>query len=91
MGVVLTEHAPVRRTDSEWSGKTVVITGSFAGFTRDQIKQKLIIAGAKVADAVSSKTDLVLVGTDPGSKRDKALALGITMQGEDAVAELMKT
>jgi len=88
-GVVLTE-AVIERRRSEWSGKTVVITGSFEGFTREQIKEKLIAFGAKVSDSVSSKTDTVFVGAEPGTKHDKAIKLGINIEGDDAVRKLMQ-
>ncbi|MEX2176569.1 MAG: NAD-dependent DNA ligase LigA [Pirellulaceae bacterium] len=80
-----------RRTESEWSGKAVVITGSFGEFTRDKIKERLISLGAKVSDSVSSRTDLVLVGTEPGSKYDKAVALGVTVQSIDTVRQVMES
>jgi DNA ligase (NAD+) len=89
-GVTLTETA-VKPTDSEWSGKTVVITGSFEGYTREKIKEHLISLGAKVSDSVSSKTDVLLVGADPGSKREKAVSLGIQILGEEAVRKLMRS
>lgn len=89
-GVKLTEETS-QRIDSEWTGKTVVITGSFEGYTREKIKERLTLLGAKVADSVSSKTDVVFVGTEAGSKRDKAVALGIKIKGEDAVRALMES
>jgi DNA ligase (NAD+) len=88
--VKLTEQ-PVKPRQSEWTGKTVVITGSFEGFPRDAIKQRLISLGAHVSDSVSSKTDAVFVGADPGSKRDKAVALGVPIDDEQAVRKLMQS
>lgn len=88
-GVTLTEGIS-ERIESEWTGKTVVITGSFEGYTREKIKERLVLLGAKVADSVSSKTDVVFVGNEAGSKQDKAIALGIKMEGEDTVRSLME-
>ncbi len=90
VGVTLTEKA-VERKDSEWSGKTVVITGSFEGYTRKKITERLTLLGAKVSDSVSSKTDLVLVGSEPGSKYDKAVNLGIRIEGVEVVSQLMES
>jgi NAD-dependent DNA ligase len=88
-GVKLEEKAVVRE-NSEWSGKTVVMTGSFEGFAREKIKERLISLGAKVSESVSSSTDVVLVGANPGSKHDKALKLGVEIRGGDTVSRLMQ-
>lgn len=58
-------------------GKTFVITGTLSDMTRDEAKEKLEKLGAKVAGSVSSKTDYVVVGVDPGSKLEKAEKLSI--------------
>lgn len=60
-------------------GKTVVITGTFKDFTRDELSAILTGKGAKVSSAVSSKTDYVLCGENAGSKLTKARDLGITV------------
>ena len=59
------------------SGKKFVVTGSLAGFTRDGIKEYITDFGGKVSDSVSSKTDYLVLGENPGSKQDQALALGV--------------
>ena len=66
-----------------------MITGSFEGFSRDVIKEHLTTFGARVSETVSSKTDGVFVGTDPGSKFQKAQSLGIPILGESDVRELL--
>ena len=58
-------------------GQTVVITGSFAGHERSELKQRLEALGAKVSGSVSKKTDIVFAGSDPGSKLTKARELGV--------------
>lgn len=73
--------------DNFWSGKTVVITGTFAFMTRNEIKSILADHGANVTGSVSKKTDLVLVGENPGSKFDKANELGIQIINEDELKE----
>lgn len=73
----------------EVSGKTYVITGSFVNYKRDEIKAVLEDFGAKVASSVSKKTNYVIVGSDAGSKLDKANELGINLVDEDKLAVLM--
>ena len=69
-------HA-VQKVDGFFSAKNVAITGSFDGISRDEIKQKLIEAGAKVSSAISPKTDYLLAGEGGGKKRAEAAALNI--------------
>ena len=59
------------------AGKTVVVTGTLSGLTRVEAKALLEAHGARVGSSVSSKTDLLVVGEKPGSKRAKAERLGI--------------
>jgi NAD-dependent DNA ligase len=87
-GVKLSEQTAAT-IESKWSGKTYVITGSFDGVTREAIKERLTAFGAHVSDSVSSKTDAVFVGNEPGSKLQKAHALGIQIYGDREVREVM--
>ena len=64
------------------AGKTVVITGALAGFTRKEAEDAVKAAGGRAASSVSAKTDFVVVGESPGSKADKARALGIEIIDE---------
>lgn len=64
------------------SGKTFVLTGTLPTLSRDQAKQMLEAAGAKVAGSVSQKTSFVVAGTEAGSKLDKATELGIPILDE---------
>jgi DNA ligase (NAD+) len=66
-----------------FSGKTVVITGTLPGMSRDQAKDWLMARGAKVTGSVSKKTDFLIAGEEAGSKLEKALALGIAVLDED--------
>lgn len=68
--------------DASLSGMTVVLTGKLQRLTRKEAKEKLENLGAKVTGSVSKKTDLVVAGTDAGSKLTKAQELGITIQDE---------
>jgi DNA ligase (NAD+) len=74
----------------EVTGKTYVITGSFVNYKRDEIKALLEEYGAKVASSVSKKTHYVIVGSDAGSKLDKATELGITLLDEEQLAKLLE-
>jgi DNA ligase (NAD+) len=74
--------APRRREVSAISGKTFVLTGGLESLTRDEAKNRLAELGAQVSESVSKKTDYVVMGTEPGSKADKARALGIKMIDE---------
>ncbi len=60
-----------------FSGKTVVVTGTIEGYPRDAIKRTLQRQGARVSESLSKKTDLLICGADPGSKLDRATALGV--------------
>ncbi|MBQ7141061.1 MAG: NAD-dependent DNA ligase LigA [Bacilli bacterium] len=63
-------------------GKTFVLTGTLENYTRDEVKEILENLGGKVTGSVSKKTDVVIVGSDPGSKYDKARELNITIWDE---------
>jgi DNA ligase (NAD+) len=65
-----------------FAGRTVVITGTLGEMSRDQARDWLVARGAKVSASVSARTDFVVAGADPGSKYDKALALGIAVLDE---------
>lgn len=72
------------------AGKTFVITGTLNKFSREEAKEQLERLGAKVAGSVSAKTSYVVVGADPGSKYDKARALGVAILDEDGLLEMLK-
>jgi DNA ligase (NAD+) len=78
-----------RITAVDLSGKTFVLTGTLATLSRDQAKELLEAAGAKVAGSVSQKTSYVVAGTEAGSKLDKANELGIPILDERALMKLL--
>lgn len=70
-------------SDSLFTGKTIVLTGKLEQLTRNEAKEKLEALGANITGSVSQKTDLVIAGTDAGSKLDKARELDIDVIDED--------
>ena len=72
------------------AGKTFVLTGTLEHIKRDDARARLQALGAKVSSSVSSKTDFVVVGADPGSKADKARELNIKMIDEKVLFKMMK-
>ena len=69
-------------------GKTFVLTGTLAKYTRDEAKKLIEDAGGRVSGSVSKKTDYVVAGSDAGSKLDKAKELGVAVIGEDEMQKL---
>lgn len=69
------------------AGKTFVITGTLSA-PRNEFKERILSLGGKVAGSVSGKTDYLLAGDGGGSKRDKAVALGVTVLGEEDFEKL---
>jgi len=80
---------PKKDTHPIFSGKTVVITGSFSSFSRNRLKEELINKGAKVTSSVSMKTNLLISGEKPGSKLTKASELGISVLTEQELIDLL--
>ncbi len=70
-------------------GKTYVLTGTLTDFSREQAKAELEALGAKVTSQVSQKTTAVIAGENPGSKRDRADALGIPILDETTFRQLL--
>jgi DNA ligase (NAD+) len=73
------------------AGKTIVVTGTLEYFNRQQIEQAIRQAGAKASGSVSKKTDYVLAGENPGSKLDKARALGVEIIDEKQFMKMINT
>ncbi len=75
--------------ESIFTDKTVVITGTVEGLSRNEIKGIVEKMGGKVSSAVSKKTDFVIVGENPGSKHDKAVELGVRIIGEEELKQVI--
>ena len=75
---------------SHLDGKRIVITGSFNDFSREEIKDIIKEKGGTPSSSVSSSTDYVISGENPGSKYKKALELGIELITEDKIKNFLK-
>lgn len=83
-------EAPTEGATSLVAGKTFVLTGTLPTLSRDEAKDLLIAAGAKVSGSVSKKTDFVVAGAEAGSKLEKAQTLGIHILDEEALMAMLK-
>ena len=75
--------------DTEWTGKTIVFTGSLQTMSRDEAKAQAERLGARAAGSVSAKTDLVVAGPGAGSKLKKAEEMGVRVVGEEEWARIV--
>jgi len=78
--------APV---SSKLAGKTIVFTGTLASRSREEAEALVAAHGGKAGSSVSKKTSYVVVGTDPGSKYDKAKSLGVAILTESQFDRLL--
>jgi DNA ligase (NAD+) len=89
-GAGLTMKGRKKERGTKLAGKTFVLTGTLAHYSRDEAKKMIEDAGGKVTGSVSKKTDYVVAGADAGSKLDKAQELGVKVVGEDDILALLK-
>ena len=77
-------------SDENFMNKTFVLTGSLSELTRDEAGNIIELRGGSVTSSVTKKTDVVIVGENPGSKYNKAIGLGITIWNEKEFIEKIK-
>ena len=87
LGVNMTYSGQTIIEDDNFKDKRFVITGSFDGISRDEIKAFIESRGGLTSDSVSKKTNVVIVGEAAGSKKDKAEELKITMWDQEKLFE----
>ena len=73
---------------SPFAGLTFVVTGTLAGYTREQVKDFIESRGGKLTDSVSKKTSYLILGENPGSKLDKARSIGVEIIDEAGLRRL---
>lgn len=78
------------QTDTVFSGKTFVLTGTLESITRDEAKELIESLGGNCSGSVSRKTSVVIAGENAGSKYDKAVELGIEIWDEEKFKEMLK-
>lgn len=88
-GVTWPEGAPAERAVLPLAGQTIVLTGTLPTLSRDEAKDLLEAAGAKVAGSVSRKTSYVVAGEEAGSKLVKAQELGVPVLDEAGMLALL--
>jgi DNA ligase (NAD+) len=88
-GVHWPDQVPTATAPLPLTGQTYVLTGTLPTLSRDEAKEMLERAGAKVAGSVSKKTTALIAGSEAGSKLDKALELGVPVLDEQGLRDLL--
>ena len=78
-----------QKVNEKFTNKKFVLTGTISFMTRDEIKALIESYGGTESGSVSKKTDVVIVGSDPGSKYNKAISLGIEIWNEEKFKEIV--
>ena len=73
--------------NEDFAGKTFVVTGTLSAMGRDEAESRIQLLGGKASGSVSKKTSAVIVGSNPGSKYDKAQSLGIPIWTKEEILE----
>jgi len=80
-----------RSTAGPLTGRTIVISGTFTRFTRDELKAAVEKAGGKISSSVSGNTSFIIAGNDMGpSKRTKAAELGVPLVSEEEFVKMIQ-
>jgi len=88
-GIQMQEKKKHARTSQQLSNKSFVLTGTLSTMTREEAKRKIESLGGKVVSSISKKTDFVIVGSDAGSKLEKAKTLGILLIDEQKFLNML--
>jgi DNA ligase (NAD+) len=90
-GVQMSAHKNRKRTTGTLFGKTFVLTGTLDSMTRDAAKHRIEALGGKVVASVSKSTSFLVIGSDPGTKLEKARTLGIQLLDEEKFLNIVKS
>ena len=90
IGLIINYPVQTLKTNQAFTNKIIVLTGDLKNYKRSELTTILEGFGAKVTSSVSSKTDLVIVGENAGSKFNKAQSLGIKIMYEDELINCLK-
>jgi DNA ligase (NAD+) len=93
LGVVFTPRPedPTPAATTALTGKTVVLTGTLPTLERAEAQRRILAAGGKVSTSVSARTDFLVAGEKPGSKRARAEELGVPVIGEAELLALLES
>jgi DNA ligase (NAD+) len=80
----------IKVKNTQIAGKTFVLTGTLSSLDRDEARRLIKNSGGEVSSAVSSNTDFVVAGENPGSKYNKAKELRVTILSENEFLRLIK-
>jgi DNA ligase (NAD+) len=89
-GVQMIEKKKHTRRSQQFTNKSFVLTGALSTMTREEAKQRIESCGGKVVSSISKKTDFVVVGSDAGSKLEKAKTLGIHLLDEQKFLNMLQ-
>ena len=89
LGINMKYLGAEKQTNEYFTNKKFVITGTIEGYSREEIKRIIESYDGSVSDSVSSKTNVVIVGKEPGSKYDKAMNLGIDIWNEEKIIKIL--
>jgi DNA ligase (NAD+) len=90
-GVQMSAHKNRKRINGTLLGKTFVLTGTLDSMTRDEAKHRIEALGGKVVASVSKSTSFLVIGSDPGTKLEKARTLGIQLLDEEKFLNIVKS
>jgi len=90
---LLKEHIKIispSKRETKLKEKTFVLTGTLKSITRDEAKEKIRLLGGDISSSVSSETDFVVVGENPGSKFEEAKKIGVKTISEEEFLKMIK-
>lgn len=90
VGIKIQNPKPKLQRKSKLQNKTIVLTGELESMTRDEAKEKIRQLGGDISGSVSKNTDFIVVGSEPGSKYERAKELGVKIISEDKFLKLLK-